>query len=114
MQRRRLGFKSKPIIFNRKFENQGYIYLRRNGEYVKRSRIVMEEYIGRKLSCDEIVHHINGDKSDDRIENLYLCNGGSEHNRVHHQAFRLVGELVEKGIIDFDKTSGTYVFNSDS
>lgn len=45
-------------------------------------RVVMEEHIGRKLKKSEHVHHINGDKSDNRIENLVVL-GHSEHNRLH-------------------------------
>lgn len=46
-------------------------------------RIIMEIYIGRKLNKEEVVHHKNGVKYDNRIENLEVMTI-SQHSKYHY------------------------------
>lgn len=56
----------------------------RNGRRTGFYRAVMEAHLGRELQGSEQVHHINGDTTDDRIENLRLHRNLSEHMRQEH------------------------------
>lgn len=74
-----------------KWRHDGYVDLFRpdhpyasRGGYVREHRLVMEEEIGRYLLPHEDVHHINGVRHDNRIENLGFMPSRSAHAKAHH------------------------------
>ena len=58
-----------------------YKLIKGRGEHL----IVVEKFIGRKLKPEERVHHINENKSDNRIENLMIFSNDSEHIKFHNK-----------------------------
>ena len=56
---------------------KGYREIRVDGRVVKEHRAIMERHLGRALLPTEDIHHINGVKSDNRVENLQVIDRGA-------------------------------------
>lgn len=61
--------------YRRYFRSDGYTVLQhKSGRVIKEHRYVMEQHLGRPLLPHENVHHINGVRDDNRLENLEIWN----------------------------------------
>lgn len=71
----------------RKKTDGGYIKVLINGRWRFEHRVVMECKLGRALTSDEVVHHINEVKDDNRPDNLEIMTPAA-HNKHHHKERR--------------------------
>ena len=69
--------------------------------------LVVEEYLGRFLKKDEIVHHIDGDKLNNDINNLWISNS-SKHAKAHKSTEDIVYTLLREGKAKFNRKKGIY------
>lgn len=95
--------KSNPYI---KVKSHGHPYAD-SQNYVMEHRLVMEQHLGRYLKPDEYAHHNNGIKADNRIENLKLVDGRSDHAKLHPENIKKASEhsptTFKKGHIPWTK-----------
>jgi len=114
----------------------GYVWLKNPKDYfnpyaqyrenrIQEHRYIMEKFLvenshlkiakeclidGKYLNPKCIVHHINFDTLDNRLDNLWLCKNKSEHHKYHLSLYSLVKDLLESGLLYF-KQGKYYITN---
>lgn len=82
----------KPAPVGCWINTNGYVELKVGGRKVLQHRFVMEQTLGRKLKRSEHVHHKNGNRQDNRPENLELWTGPTKKDP---RGVRLVDKVID-------------------
>lgn len=100
--------KSREIGFT--LTDKGYKYTRDLSEkhsYTLDHRKVIQDYLGRKLTRQEIVHHIDGNRINNSLDNLFLTDSKG-HSKAHSSLDSISYKLIQDGKIKFNRESGEY------
>lgn len=74
--------------------HRGYLYLSKNGRRMSAQRHAMTDHLGRALLPHESVHHKNGDRLDNRIENLELWSTAQPHGQRVEDKVAWASEII--------------------
>jgi hypothetical protein len=104
--------------------NRGYRYVKvkefdetSNGweGYRPEHILIVEKALGRKLERTkngkgEGIHHVDGNKLNNLIDNLILYKDEKEHREIHNQLQELCFDLIKQGKIKFNKETKKYYY----
>lgn len=81
--------------------NYGYVF-----EHVYN----LSNHIGRMIERGEVIHHLDGDKRNNDVSNLVLCENHSEHTKIHHSMNNLVYEMIKSGEVEYARETKSFRF----
>ena len=91
-------------IGSKQRDHDGYVRVKvlpGKGRWALEHVLVVERVLGRKLRPGECVHHVNGDRADNRPENLFVCRDRAHHNEVHRSQDHAFRQLLAAGLVAF-------------
>ena len=73
------------IQYQRRLDDKGYVSIKTENGWIREHIFIVQESIKRELTKDEVVHHIDGNKQNNDIENLVIFPNQKEHSHFHRQ-----------------------------
>ncbi len=90
-------YKDKNGYISQKLVPSDFFYsMTRHGGYVSEHRLIMAKSLNRCLLPWEVVHHKNGIKDDNRLENLSLLSGQGNHNTMLIKRIKFLEKQVQQ------------------
>ena len=89
----------------------GYVLIRVGLQWLQEHRLVAEEILGRSLTKEEVIHHIDHDRQNNKPENLALFESQKAHSHFHTQLKQfgetrtLLREIEKRKIINLSLTN---------
>jgi HNH endonuclease len=77
-------------------DKKGYKIISVNGKSKRQHRHIMEQHLGRSLYENETVHHKNGVRTDNRIENLEIKVGAHTQGITIRDALSYADEIIDR------------------
>ncbi len=76
--------------------------------YRKEHTLIIENELNRNLIKGEIIHHVDGNRQNNELSNLWLSDNTGHRNA--HQSLQVIGyRMIKAGLIQFDHENGKYV-----
>jgi hypothetical protein len=87
-------------------KTSGYLRINKTGEYYH--KIIFGNFLGRKITREEQVHHIDFNKLNNEVSNLFLCKNKKDHYFLHYKLELLTLSFLNKYIY-FDRENRKYI-----
>lgn len=101
---RRFKIQFKRLDKKDHLRNDGYYNYGNN----KNHRKIYEKEYNVKLFPNQSVHHLDNDKSNNDLSNLFLTESRNEHSKIHSSIEKVAFVLYKLGYIGFDKYKREY------
>jgi len=95
---KRYGDASYTQLKGEYLNDRGYRFVKdpSTNKWMAEHRLIMKNHLGRDLSSDENVHHLNGDRADNRLENLELWNKSQPYGQRVEDKINFAIEILNK------------------